>query len=329
VIYVLDLPKDTPGNPTEAKARIRELAKCCRQVMADGIVSSEEITALRQWIAEAGWLRNYWPAGALGARILDVLDPDNADKKAHQELEKLLGEIASGVTEEDCITDYDKVARIAYKDQYGTPRKFCFTGIFYFGTRDSCWEAVLARGGEIRENVSAQLDYIVVGGVCSPRWVAPGSGTKLNAARALREKYQEWRKLASTKDERDALPRPPRIVSEHDWVRTLPRLVRFRKGRAVGYDMFLPPAFRAALESYDFAAGDIVYDVDPSADEWSTVMKSVGVAVQITSAAPGVDGAIEYLVLRPDQHRTKLVRQESKTVTQERFNVLLQSGLFD
>ena len=329
MIYVLDLPKDMPGDAAEAKQRIQELAKCCRKIMADGTVSDAELTALRQWITEAGWLRRYWPAGALGSRILDVLEPTNSDKKARQELGRLLSEIAEGLTEEDCATDYDEAARIVYKDQFGTPRKFCFTGIFFFGTRAKCWDAIHARGGATIENVSGRIDYLVVGGVCSPRWLNAASGTKLEAARNLRRTYEEQRRAAKTKEERQALHRPPKIISERTWVELLPRLAEFREGRAIGYAMFVPPVFKSALEAYDFAAGDTLYDVDTTAEVWSDAAGNVGVAVQVVSATPGAEGQLRYLVYRPNEKRTKLVRGASVTVTQEEFNSRLRTRLFD
>lgn len=326
MIYVLDLPTDVPSDAAEAKERIRELAKCCRGIMADGVVSDAELTALRQWINEAGWLRRYWPAGVLGARILDVLEPTNSDKKAREELGKLLSEIAEGLTEEDCATDCDEPARIVYKDQFGIPRNFCFTGIFYFGTRARCWDAIHARGGATSECVSGRIDYLVVGGVCSPRWLKAASGTKLESARNLRRTYEKHRIAAKTKQERQALHRPPKIISERTWVELLPRLAEFREGRAIGYAMFVPPAFKSAIEGYDFAAGDTLYDVDTTAEVWSDAAANVGVAVQVVTATPGAEGQLRYLIYRPNEKRTQLVRGESITVTQEEFNSLLRTG---
>jgi hypothetical protein len=256
------------------------------------------------------------------------LEPSNTDNKARHELEKLLDEIAAGVTEDDCITDYDEVARIIYKDQFGNPRRFCFTGIFYFGTRAKCWDAIRARGGDITEAVSGRVDYLVVGGVCSPRWINPASGTKLKAARELKRKFEWFRTSARTKEDRKALLKPPKIIAEQRWVELLPKLAEFRDGRAIGYAFFIPPAFKSALESYSFAEGDTLYNVDTSAELWDDAMQKVGLAVQVTSAIPGAEGQLKFSVYTPNKNRMKLVKGSSGTLTQEEFQSRLKSGVF-
>lgn len=58
-------------------------------------------------------------------------------------------------------------------------RSFCFTGVFEFGSRADCHEAVLERGGEPAKGVTKKLDYLVIGSVGSDFWRHSSFGTKI------------------------------------------------------------------------------------------------------------------------------------------------------
>jgi NAD-dependent DNA ligase len=58
-------------------------------------------------------------------------------------------------------------------------RSFCFTGVFEFGSRADCHEAVLARGGEPAKSVIKKLNYLVIGSVGSDFWRHSSFGTKI------------------------------------------------------------------------------------------------------------------------------------------------------
>lgn len=96
------------------------------------------------------------------------------------------------------------------------PCELCFTGIFYYGSRGDCEDAITQRGGILRSAVSGSTDYVIIGGLCNPQWKHADSGTKIDAAKTYRDENRQWN---------IDLPRHPRkvpaIVRERDWVEAL------------------------------------------------------------------------------------------------------------
>jgi NAD-dependent DNA ligase len=48
-------------------------------------------------------------------------------------------------------------------------RKFCLSGIFYYGYRAECENAITERGGILRRAMSGSTHYLIVGGICNPQ----------------------------------------------------------------------------------------------------------------------------------------------------------------
>ena len=53
--------------------------------------------------------------------------------------------------------------------------------------------------------------------------------------------------------------------------------VEFSNGAAVGYAMYVPEVFRAALRHHDFRVGDAIYDTPVAYDRWSDALKCLRV----------------------------------------------------
>lgn len=82
---------------------------------------------------------------------------------------------------------------LATRPLYDTPqprvlfdgRVFMFTGVFEFGTRERCEQAVRERGGLVvprEKEVSYLIDYLVVGSKGSTRWKHEVYGAKIETA---------------------------------------------------------------------------------------------------------------------------------------------------
>jgi NAD-dependent DNA ligase len=143
-----------------------------------------------------------------------MLEPRPTDKQL-KELGEFLTEVANGTNfanynEPTGLFD-EPVPKIMFPE-----RTFCFTGIFYYGSRGDCEDATTQRGGILRRAVSGSTDYLVVGGLCNPQWKRADSGTKIDDARMHRDANRQWN---------IDLPQYPRkvpaIVRERDWVDAL------------------------------------------------------------------------------------------------------------
>jgi hypothetical protein len=212
--YILDAPLTPPKDTSDAPDRLITLAKTCREIIADGEVSAEEADALKRWLAAAGWLKKFWPANAIAERINKMLEPPHTKDELSE-----LGEFLKSVVDNIGFLNCDELPGL-FDDPVPTitfpERTFCITGIFYYGSRSECEDAVEKRGGILRRAVSGSTNYVIVGGLCNPQWLYANSGTKIEAAKQHREENIQWNK---------DLPQHPRtvplIVRERDWAQAL------------------------------------------------------------------------------------------------------------
>jgi NAD-dependent DNA ligase len=212
--YILDAPLAPPKDTSDAPDRLITLAKTCREIIADGTVSAEEADALKRWLQAAGWLKKFWPANAIAERINRMLDPLPMEKEL-KELCEFLTTVVDSTSFVDCdepVGLFDEpVPKIIFLE-----RTFCLTGIFYYGSRGDCEDAVTHRGGISRRAVSGSTDYVIIGGLCNPQWLYANSGTKIEAAKMHRAENRQWN---------IDLPQHPRnvpaVIRERDWVQSL------------------------------------------------------------------------------------------------------------
>ena len=97
---------------------------------------------MRRWLGAAGWLKKFWPANVLSQRINQLLDAP--DKKELNDLRDALRRIVEcGVFDDlpDTVEIFDDPPpAIVFAE-----RTFCLTGVFYFGSRLKCEQAVTER----------------------------------------------------------------------------------------------------------------------------------------------------------------------------------------
>ena len=212
--YILDAPLTPPKDTSDRAERLITLAKTCREIIADGSVTAEEAGALKRWLQAAGWLKKFWPANAIAERINRMLEPLPTQKELN-ELGEFLRQVVDGTSFIDCnepVGLFDEpVPQIIFPGLM-----FCLTGIFYYGYRGECEDAITQRGGILRSAVSGSTDYLIIGGLCNPQWKRADSGTKIDAAKMHRVENRQWN---------IDLPKHPRkvpaIVRERDWVQAL------------------------------------------------------------------------------------------------------------
>lgn len=65
-------------------------------------------------------------------------------------------------------------------------RSFCFTGKFVSGSRKTIEKVAAERGATLKDNISQQVDYLVIGSVASRDWMFTSHGRKIESAVKLR-----------------------------------------------------------------------------------------------------------------------------------------------
>jgi hypothetical protein len=93
-----------------------------------------------------------------------------------------------------------------------------------------------------------------------------------------------------------------------------------------GFAMCVLDCFKSSVAQHNFQSGDTLYDTSEAYSVWHTALKHIGFCVQVESATRRRDGKITVVVLRPNQHRTALVRTAAVRSTQELFVALLRDG---
>ncbi len=168
-----------------------ELVGAARGVIADDLVNSKETKFLKKWLtANRAYLENDPLANKLAKRVEDALKDGVVDKKESKSLLKNLREYVSSPSQlftqksTELALD-DPAPEIIFPD-----KTFCLTGGFVLmgGSRGGIEKYIERLGGAIKRNVTAQLDYLLVGEYATYTWIHSNCGTKIVKAMNYRDK---------------------------------------------------------------------------------------------------------------------------------------------
>ncbi len=162
---------------------MQNLLGICRGLPCDQQLNPQEISFLRNWIADRREIMDSYPAKQLSERIREIL----ADGViTHEEMEglkeflfSLTGEtITQGVSDGLSTTlPIDDRVPVIHEG-----RVFCFTGTFAYGTRRKCHKRVEELGGIVSKSVTKKLNYLVLGEIATQAWQYSSHGRKIETA---------------------------------------------------------------------------------------------------------------------------------------------------
>ena len=153
-------------------------------LVSDGDLNEKEIIFLKTWCDENRHIAGEYPANIIFRRLHEVfLDGViTSEERDHllQELTIISGnnfsETGSALPEHiEAIFDNDPT--IVFNGN-----EFVFTGKFLFGTRTACEEAVIRRGGHVKNYITLDANYLVIGTRSSPEWITENFGRKIQKA---------------------------------------------------------------------------------------------------------------------------------------------------
>lgn len=160
--------------------KVDELIGICAGISADGIINKEEVDFICSWLDKNREATTCFPGDILVSRLRDMLDDGVLDAEESAELLSLLRE-SSGQQFSPSVTASS--ATLPFDDPPPavefTDRTFVFSGIFAFGSRAACENAVRARGGDAHPKVTERTNYVVVGSAANPEWKHASFGTKI------------------------------------------------------------------------------------------------------------------------------------------------------
>lgn len=167
---------------------IDELIGLSRGIIADKVVNQDEACFLCSWMEANVSYCSDPIVNQLYCRIHEMLIDGILDQDEQKELHQILAEFTGESTVQHChnLTPTLPISSPLPKIEFPT-MTFCLTGKFAYGPRRICEEVIEERGGMAVKNVSAKVDYLVIGTFCSTDWIHTSYGRKIEAAAGLRE----------------------------------------------------------------------------------------------------------------------------------------------
>ena len=162
-------------------------------IIADGVVTEDELRGLSSWLSDHAHLRTCWPYDEIGSLITAVM----ADRKIDELEQKILKDFFS-----EFVQVFDERTIVSPFISEGTAlvglcavcpeidfegQKFCFTGASTRHTRAELSTLVKNLGGEVASSLTSTVSYLVIGAEGNPCWAYACYGRKVEKAVALRK----------------------------------------------------------------------------------------------------------------------------------------------
>lgn len=165
-------------------------------IMADGIITEEELRGLSDWLSEHEHLKTCWPYDEVASLVTAVMADGKIDPEEHRMLVNFFSEFVALLDSQTIVAP--KVAENAGNGSLVglcavcpeisfAGSRFCFTGESAKYTRSEISDLIRRLGGEPVSGVSAKLDYLVIGANGNPCWAYACYGRKVEKAVQLRK----------------------------------------------------------------------------------------------------------------------------------------------
>lgn len=162
-------------------------------IIADGVVTEEELCGLSHWIEEHEHLKTLWPYDELESVISAVLKDGVIDNNEQTMLREFFSEFVAllddrTITAPVMLDGSTLVGVCAMCPEITFDGKtFCFTGASSKLTRSGFQEVVERLGGNHAKAPTKSTHYLVVGAEGNPAWAFSCYGRKVEAAVKLRK----------------------------------------------------------------------------------------------------------------------------------------------
>lgn len=195
----------------EAEGVINEFLGVLQGVTADGVVNIKEFDFVSSWIKSHSDLKSTWPIDVVQKRILEITEDNHVSDAELADFAETMKLVTGSRFDETGSADgsateflQDEITELNFE------RAFCFTGKFVSGSRKTIEKAAAERGATLKDNISQQVDYLVIGSVASRDWMFTSHGRKIESAVKLRNEghnikiitEKRWLELVTTKASR-------------------------------------------------------------------------------------------------------------------------------
>lgn len=156
----------------------------CAGILADGHLHDREVLFLSNWLREHEEVADVWPGSEIARRVEAILADSIITEEERKELKEALEAISGNyfsdtgyAAPEGPVLPVDDDPSIFFRDM-----TFCFTGKFLYGTRAACERVILGLGGVAVDNITKDLNYLVIGTLIEPTWANTTYGRKIEKA---------------------------------------------------------------------------------------------------------------------------------------------------
>lgn len=162
-------------------------------IIADGVITEDELRGLSEWLDDHEHLRTCWPYDEVSSLITAVM----AHKKIDEPMQKILNNFFSQFVQQ--VDDRSihmpsieetsvliGLCSVCPEIQF-EGKKFCFTGSSKRFTRAELCAIVKSLGGEVVSSLSSTVSYLVIGAEGNPCWAYACYGRKVEQAVTLRK----------------------------------------------------------------------------------------------------------------------------------------------
>lgn len=164
-------------------------------ILADSIITEDELGSLNAWIDEHEHLKSCWPYDELESIICYVMKDGKIDDQEHEALLQFFGEFSqtpsrNAVGALDRESTVSGVCAMCPEIEF-SENMFCLTGTSERGTRAYVSEVIEKCGGRFHNRVVDETKYLVVGAKGNPCWAFACYGRKVEDAADRRRRGQQ------------------------------------------------------------------------------------------------------------------------------------------
>ncbi len=157
-------------------------------ILADGVITKDELKGLQEWIWEHETLKGCWPFDEVEAVIAAVLKDGVVDENERKMLKKYFSEFVGDASHKSISLKEDELSlpikgvcamcpKIEFKG-----KTFCFTGKFQKIPRKQLASMTEGMGGVFTNSLTKKVDYLVIGSDGNVAWAFSCYGRKVEQA---------------------------------------------------------------------------------------------------------------------------------------------------
>lgn len=175
-------------------ADMQKLQGILHGIIADNIITKEELEGLQDWLADHEHLSTTYPYDEIYGLIIGVLQ-DNVVSADEERLLKAFFSQFAEIPKDNRIFTADEANLLSKQGICAVDPEiifdnhlFCFTGKSEKATRSQIADAVESAGGKYHDTVLKKTNYLIIGNEGNPCWAFSCYGRKVEKAIELRKK---------------------------------------------------------------------------------------------------------------------------------------------